>query len=308
VPDESAGRHTIPLSLIIPVHGRQRKLERALASIARQNVLPSEVVIVDDGSSPPASVSEALRAKLSVTLIRHAENKGAAAARNTGMRAAANEWVTFLDSDDFLLDDTLAARWAAAVGGAARPQDKKTIHGCGWVDIDETERPLLLRQPRAASSPYEFASGCWFSPGSCVIMNAKAALAVAPQDESLARFEDLDWFLALSLAGFSLVTTDVTGVAIERARRQDPLRIAGAIAAIREKWRRRSGDARLLRRLDAYLDLELAAARYFAGSRLGAFAALARSFARVPRTTLQLSPGWATEKISVMPSAKKQRL
>jgi glycosyltransferase involved in cell wall biosynthesis len=249
VPDEIAGRHTIPLSLIIPVHGRQRKLDRALASIARQSVLPAEVVIVDDGSNPPASVSETLRGKLSVTLIRHAENKGAAAARNTGMRAAANEWVTFLDSDDFLLDDTLAARWAAAGGGAAQPQDGKIIHGCGWVDIDEAERPLLLRQPRPAGSPYDFASGCWFSPGSCVIMNARAALAVAPQDEGLARFEDLDWFLALALAGFSLVTTDVTGVAIERARRQDPLRIAGAIAAIREKWRRRSADAGLLRRL-----------------------------------------------------------
>lgn len=296
---------TIPLSLIVPVHGRQHKLERALASVARQSVPPSEVVVVDDGSSPPVSVPYPLREKLDIRLIRHSLNKGAAAARNTGMRAAVNDWVTFLDSDDFLLDESLAVRWkAAAVGGGGRPSDDKVVHGCGWIDVDEMERSLLLRRPRGADSPLEFASGCWFSPGSCVIMNAKAALEVTPQDENLARFEDLDWFLALSLAGFSLEAAGAPCVAIERARRQDPQRVMGAIAAIRDKWRGRSSDQRLLRRLDAYLDLELAAARYFAGLRLGALGALARSFARAPRLSLHLSPGWTTERVSALPQVR----
>lgn len=288
----------IPLSLIIPVHGRQDKLDRAVASILRQKTRPGEVLVIDDGSEPPTTVPDALRSELDVRLVRHAANRGAAAARNTGMREAANDWVTFLDSDDFLLDNnSLALRWDAARSGADVPSDTKTIHGCAWLDVDAAEQPLMLRRPHGASNVHAFASGCWFSPGSCVILNAKAALAAAPQDERLSRFEDLDWFLALSLADFSLTTIPTPCVAVERTRRQNPRKVAEAADIIKRKWRGLSNDRTLLRRLEAYLDLEIAAARYHSGERAGALRALISSFAKVPRLSLQFSPGWDTERV-----------
>ncbi len=65
---------------------------------------------------------------------------------------------------------------------------------------------------------------------------------------------------------------------------------------LRSKWRSLTRDPALLRRINAYLDLELAAAHYFAGSRVRAACALASSYLNAPRLSLHLSPGWTMER------------
>ena len=67
------------------------------------------VVVVDDGSSD--DLDGALRRfGAGVTCIRHDRNKGAAAARNSGVAAAEGEFIAFLDSDDTWLPGKLAAQ------------------------------------------------------------------------------------------------------------------------------------------------------------------------------------------------------
>ena len=282
----------IPLSVVIPVFSRQAGLERAIASVAAQDAVPAEILVIDDGSPIPAVVPPQANG-VPVRLFRHDVNRGAAAARSIGLAAATTDYVTFLDSDDLLLPGTLGARWAYVAERLGSGGGPSMIFASGWQDVAPDGTLLRQRIPRPGRSAADFASGCWFSPGSCVILHGRAALAAAgPQDSELRRFEDFDWFLALSLHGFTLEVTSVIGVTIERRREVNPALAEAAAEAISRKWRAQALAPSLLRRIDAYLDLELASAHYYAGKRVAGLYRLARSFAAVPRTTLQLSPGW----------------
>ena len=281
---------TLPLTIIIPVYNRPAALALALRSIARQSALPAEIIVVDDASAPPVAIDPAIATRLPVRLLRHDTNRGAAAARNTGLRAAISDWVGFLDSDDRLLEHSLSARWALVAervrqGGAAR-----TIFGCAWLDYAPPASPLGIRAPHPATQPAAFAAGCWFSPGSCVFLNRAAVLDVGLEDERLGRFEDVDWFYRLARAGFRLEVLPVVGVAIERRRTNAPVAIEAAARTLLEKWRDAPAVDR--RNLESYMDLEMAAVWYFAGDRRRALVSLIRSLLRVPRLSLQLSPGW----------------
>ena len=87
------------ISVIIPVFNRPDLLVRALQSVANQTLPPYEVVIVDDGSSPP--VDESLKEIFpGIKIIRNRRNLGVAAARNLGIEHVRGEWVALLDSDD----------------------------------------------------------------------------------------------------------------------------------------------------------------------------------------------------------------
>jgi len=90
------------ISVVIPTHNRPDGLSAAAKSIFNQTLLPKELIVVDDGSSPPVSeeVFAGCPAGLSTKLLRNDSPKGANNARNRGIREAAGEWIAFLDDDD----------------------------------------------------------------------------------------------------------------------------------------------------------------------------------------------------------------
>ena len=90
---------TVPLvSVIIPTFNRAAFLPEALASVYAQNGAPLQVIVVDDGSTD--HTAEVVREWGADLEYVYQANRGPAAARNTGIRHAKGEWVTFLDSDD----------------------------------------------------------------------------------------------------------------------------------------------------------------------------------------------------------------
>src|SRR5438874_1482717 len=102
----------VPITTIIPVYNRAGLVGRAIDSVLAQEI-PSDcsirVIVVDDGSSD--ALAEALRPYGDrVTCILHASNAGAATARNTGLAAAKDGYVAFLDSDDVWLPQKLATQ------------------------------------------------------------------------------------------------------------------------------------------------------------------------------------------------------
>lgn len=282
---------TALLSVVIPVFQRQSLAERAIRSVLEQNVSPIEIIVVDDGSPEPFALPPEL-AMPSVRLARHETNRGAAAARNTGMRHASGTWLTFLDSDDVLLPDTLGKRLRFAQKYARHHPDSLTVYGSGFVHLDESGKPVGVRVPRTARNAGDFASGCWFCPGSCVLLRRQPFLdRVGLQTESLRRLEDLDWFLRAGLAGAELVVDPTVAAAIARSR--PPIAaVAEAASQIMRLWNDTTLQAPAQRRLKAYLELELAAALLRDGRVTAAAARLARSYLLKPRLSLHLIPGW----------------
>lgn len=90
------------VSVVIPMFNSAATIERALESVAAQSLLPQEVIVVDDGSSD-ASVSIVEQwgnSNITIKLIKHSQNLGPSASRNTGWNLATGIYVAFLDADD----------------------------------------------------------------------------------------------------------------------------------------------------------------------------------------------------------------
>lgn len=96
---------TRPLvSIVIPTYNRASKVRRAIDSALAQTWSPVEVVVVDDGSTDDTQDALATYASdARVVCVRHDRNRGATAAKNTGLDRVTGVFATILDSDDTLV-------------------------------------------------------------------------------------------------------------------------------------------------------------------------------------------------------------
>lgn len=107
------------LSVIIPVYKVEHTLRRCVESVLGQLPPQSEVILVDDGSPDACpALCDAWAQTDPRVLVVHQANGGLSAARNTGIEKARGEWLTFVDSDDWLEPDTLSAVLAEAMKDA----------------------------------------------------------------------------------------------------------------------------------------------------------------------------------------------
>lgn len=91
------------ISIIIPTYNRSDQLKNAIKSVAIQKFMDWEIIVVDDGSIPPAQITNMdSRIQLYKT-----ENRGRSAARNFGFSKASGKHVLFMDDDDELVPDFL---------------------------------------------------------------------------------------------------------------------------------------------------------------------------------------------------------
>ena len=88
------------ITVIIPTYNRAHMVGRAIRSVLAQTFRDFELIVVDDGSTD--RTDEMLRALHDPRIrhLRHEVNRGAQAARNTGLDAVRGEYISFLDSDD----------------------------------------------------------------------------------------------------------------------------------------------------------------------------------------------------------------
>jgi glycosyltransferase involved in cell wall biosynthesis len=102
-----------PVSVIIPTYNRCRLLPAAIDSVLSQDYPSLELVVVDDGSTDTTHQLLAGYGKAIRVLTQ--ENRGAAASRNAGIRAASHDFLAFLDSDDQFAPGKLARQAGAMV-------------------------------------------------------------------------------------------------------------------------------------------------------------------------------------------------
>ena len=96
-------------SIIVPVFNRFHLLDRTLKSIYQQTFKDFECIIIDDGSASFLNFSyfSYLEFDSRFELIRHKKNYGVSVSRNSGIKVAKAQWITFLDSDDEWLPSKL---------------------------------------------------------------------------------------------------------------------------------------------------------------------------------------------------------
>lgn len=276
------------LSVIIPTFQRQASTEAAIRSVLAQGIGDIEVIVVDDASQPPFALPDGLQHE-AVRIVRHSQNLGPAAARNTGIDNASGEWISFLDSDDVLIVGTLRKRLSFA-----RLHHKEgmppTVYGCGFSHLTDGHSELLTRVPAAASSPEDFANGCWFCPGSAVLMLRKLALAIGPQDTNLRRLEDYDWFLRFGLMGGRLIVQPLIGALIRRGGPPAQELVRDAVNELTRKWLvgHWQLSAKAARNMRAYMQLERGVSAMRHGANVAAAIHLASSLLLAPRLTARV--------------------
>ena len=91
------------ISVIVPVYKVEAYLPRCVESLLSQTYKDFEIILVDDGSPDTCpAMCDAYAKKYSNIHVLHKENGGLSDARNAGMTAAKGEYVTFVDSDDYV--------------------------------------------------------------------------------------------------------------------------------------------------------------------------------------------------------------
>lgn len=92
------------LSVILPTYNRKYCVSRMIDSVLMQSFRDFELIIIDDGSND--GTKEMLEEKYYDKRIKivYQENGGVSSARNLGISLAKGEYITFVDSDDYLLD------------------------------------------------------------------------------------------------------------------------------------------------------------------------------------------------------------
>lgn len=91
------------ISFIIPVYNNEKYLSECVNSIININLKNAECILIDDGSTDNSShICDVFSQKYEFISVCHVKNTGVSNARNIGINIAKGEFITFVDSDDFI--------------------------------------------------------------------------------------------------------------------------------------------------------------------------------------------------------------
>jgi glycosyltransferase involved in cell wall biosynthesis len=280
------------ISVIIPVFNRPEAAARAVRSVQAQRGIAAsdvEVILVDDASEPPLA---GLDADPQVRIIRLDRNAGPSAARNAGIRASTKEYIALLDSDDFWLDEKLQRQLTALKQIEQGCSRNTTALVCSCYYPDSSTRLLQARLPKPASSVEEFASGCWFSPGSALLIRRSTFDTVGLFDEQLRRLEDFEWFLRFGTCGGQLHVLPYNGVIVAPSNSGRSETVSACAKMIELHFSRERLPPKAWRRMQAYLALECGRALVLERRRLKGLSLLIASWCFKPRSQMQVDAFW----------------
>lgn len=97
------------ISVVVPIYNGEKYLEECIDSIAKNDYKNIEIIIVDDGSADNSlKVANKLSQSDKRIKVIHQENAGVSSARNKGLANAKGEYITFIDTDDFIVKDYIS--------------------------------------------------------------------------------------------------------------------------------------------------------------------------------------------------------
>jgi len=175
------------ISIIMPVFNGAAHLPVSLASIRRQNLVGSELIIIDDGSTDDSAA--VVRQLAPAAVYFHQKNAGCWAARNVGLARAQAPLVAFLDVDDEWPADALAALRRALAG-----------HSGALFALGRTRFVPIANEPVPAP---------WVSPNLGAGLYRREVFTRSGNfDEGRRTAGDVEWFLRVREQGVPYVTIE----------------------------------------------------------------------------------------------------
>jgi O-antigen/teichoic acid export membrane protein/glycosyltransferase involved in cell wall biosynthesis len=192
------------ITVVIPTFNRAHLIGRAIESVLKQTFKPSQIIVVDDGSTD--GTREVCGKYAGAIEYVHQANGGVSQARNHGIQLARHEWVAFLDSDDYWtpvhLERTAAAIAETAGQASFYFTDMQIPDGAGGVTLwskigftftkpflpnrDGTGWMLAFRQPSSIQAS---------------VFNTAVLKVVGGFDRRFRTMEDTELFCRLGIGG-----------------------------------------------------------------------------------------------------------
>lgn len=208
------------IGVVIALYQGQLHIKETLGSILCQNVLPTEVIVVDDGSTDNGKmtvsslISEFADYGITLTLISK-ENGGQGSARNMGVEQLSTQFVAFLDQDDLWGEGHLE--------NLLNVIENSPNSDLGWVysdfnEVDEFSR--TIRRNFLAQGKYKVPKHDVFSMlgqdlmmlPSASLINVDAFREVHGFDTQFRGYEDDDLFVRLFMRGWNFEFTSASNV------------------------------------------------------------------------------------------------
>ena len=150
------------ISIIVPVYNVEQYLERCVESILKQTVDNFELLLINDGSSDNSGqLCDELSRRDNRIRVLHIQNGGVSNARNLGIQSSRGEWISFIDSDDYVTeyyletllqpvetDETIGfsiGKLHHIQNGVVTPFQNTTSEVTGW-NTEQTLKELLTTE------------------------------------------------------------------------------------------------------------------------------------------------------------------
>lgn len=142
------------LSIVIPVYRTHDTLARCIDSILQQSFTDYEIILVDDGSPDYCPIlCDKYAQKYQNIQVIHKRNGGLSDARNAGIQEAKGEYITFIDSDDAIQENTLQL----LIKELCQHPDVDILEYSIWERLGNPKRECLLAfPPHTYNNPVEY--------------------------------------------------------------------------------------------------------------------------------------------------------
>lgn len=195
-------------TVVIPLYNKEVSIKNTIESVLRQTYQKFEIIIVNDGSTDNSiKIVETINDDR-ITLINQ-NNKGVSVARNCGIKAANNEWISFLDGDDLWKSNHLEEVKKMM---QKFPDEKVYVTSFEYSD----KRPMFKYSRTDSISKIE----SYFKEAikehliwtSIVVVDKSCLNEVGGFDERLSRGEDLDLWARLMRNYTAIKSDEVTAI------------------------------------------------------------------------------------------------
>ena len=188
----------VKVSVIVPAYNGEKYIQAALESVVAQTYQNIEIIAVDDGSTD--RTGEIIKSFGEKVICITQENKGLAAARNTGIRHATGEYISFLDADDVYVPEKINSQIIFL-----RDHPMYDIAYCHMFHFYDQEPEVLYRHKQTCPSGNVFENllHAFFGQADTLLVPRLVFDEIGLFDEEFTFAEDWEMNIRIAQAGFT---------------------------------------------------------------------------------------------------------